>query len=953
MKRCANCGRTYHGGERFCREDGTSLHDEPAADAPAVAQAPLAGDIAQSDNTDEDLAGSATTVVGPLPQEPSEASAQLTPPPFPAQSAPPTALAAAAIAVTPGPMQSLESRTSASAQLPVLTLPLRPQRPGGAAPAHVPLPNQAIAQRNPSRPGAGPRSTAPLTQPSGDPAKAATLVTSLDSDEDEPKRSAYIGQLIDDRYLVQSMIGRGGMGAVFRCEQVHLKKTMAIKMLHESLMAKKQLIARFTREARAISRLSSPHTVMVYDFGRWGEIFYLVMELLEGEALDATLERDGPLPPDRVARLVLQMCDSLAEAHKHGIVHRDLKPENIMLVEGQAHPDFIKILDFGLAKVQGADDPYTIHSQRDIFGTPYYMSPEQIRAGEIDGRADVYAVGALMFRMLTAQHVFRPKNTFDILKAHLMEPPPKMADAAPQVSVPPLLEAIVIKALAKDPDERFQSMDELSKALVAGLRSGWKESLPGLNPPRPVVVAAKQPHAGLDGPTVQATAAAPNSPPARGMSDVIELDALKAGPDKQKLKTAAFFAALVLGVGGIAGGAWWSITSPSAQEVEPNDDLPQAQPLGPGDVAEGTIGKRRSENTGDRDCFLLPRGGEGVELAVGVTGLPNMDLQLTVHGGNAQPLWTLNHRGKGQGELLRLLNPRLTPTSVCVAEVKLAGQTPGESLSDRYTLRVERKTRSLHSESEPNDERPGNELQPSVDYSAVLDGPGDRDVFNLPGNIDGRLIKVFVELAPGQDWANLRLSLLDGSQRMVAARRVAPGELKPVLAFVGATRQQPDALVVSRVAPAGAELRADPVQYTLRYQVTDAADQAEQEPNNTEESAQPMVLGAWHHGDTGDSAAVDWLRIDGGDPAMQQIRIEAAASNSAYLLTVRDLGRGSDLRQLLVTDGAPKELLINTGTGEGYLLKATPAEGGAKARPGTVGANAARWRLKARVFTGE
>lgn len=789
------------------------------------------------------------------------------------------------------------------------------------------------------------------TQPR-DAANAATLVGSLDGDGDEEERSTYLGQLIDDRYLVQSLIGRGGMGVVFRCEQVHLKKTMAIKMLHESLVAKKQLIARFTREARAISRLSSPHTVMVYDFGRWGEIFYLVMELLEGEALDATLEREGPLQPDRVARLVLQMCDSLAEAHKQGIIHRDLKPENIMLVTGQAHPDFIKILDFGLAKVQGADDPYTIHSQRDIFGTPYFMSPEQIRAGEIDGRADIYAVGALMFRMLTGQHVFRPKNTFDILKAHLMEPPPAMADVTPDLQIPPALESLVAKALAKDPDERFQSMEELSLALVAGLRTGWKDqATAGAKPASAKTAPAKPGPAksaavgnALDGPTAPAQAQTALRPP----SEALDLDdRLSAGGVTQSRRTTAFFATLIATLLALAGGVWWSVSAPSAEEQEPNDEYSRANPLGPGSTAQGRIGKRHSDSAGDRDCFRLPAVPEGQELAIHVTGVPTMDLALQLYSESGRSVLVHSHSGKGQGELLRLPAPSLNPRVVCLGELVVPGQIPGESLSDRYVLQVDLKPRSMHSESEPNDDPPGNELQPAIAHSAILDGPTDRDVFNMPGSIDGRLLKIYLELAPGQEWASLRLALLDGKQRMIAARRVIPGELKPVLAFVGAAQQQPDVVLIQRVAAGTAELRADPVLYTLRYQITDAAEQSEVEPNNTEDSAQPMVLGAWHHGDTGDSAAIDWLRIDGGDPSMKQIRIEAAASAGPYLLTVRDLGRNGDLRQVVIAEGAPKEVIINNGSGEGFLLKATPTDAIAKRR------EAGRWRLRARVFSGE
>ena len=214
----------------------------------------------------------------------------------------------------------------------------------------------------------------------GDVDEQATKLTPFEKMEElDGERSAYVGKLIDNRYLVQALIGRGGMGAVYRVEQIHLRKEMAVKLLHENLVSRKQLVSRFAREARAISRLSSPHTVTVFDFGRWGEVFYLVMELLEGQPMDEVLQEQGPLSAQRTTAILIQMCDSLSEAHEQGIVHRDLKPENIILLSDGPHPDFVKVLDFGLAKVEDLEDPYTIHSQKDIFGTPHYMSPEQIR----------------------------------------------------------------------------------------------------------------------------------------------------------------------------------------------------------------------------------------------------------------------------------------------------------------------------------------------------------------------------------------------------------------------------------------------------------------------------------------------------------------------------------------------------------------------------------------------
>jgi tRNA A-37 threonylcarbamoyl transferase component Bud32 len=804
------------------------------------------------------------------------------------------------------------------------------------APA-VPLPGTP-ATRLPGavQPAPEPLAAASGVEPPDDGLESApTLLTSMPEDGEEVQ-SAYIGKLIDDRYLVKALIGRGGMGVVFAAEQVHLRKTMAIKLLHENLISKKQLIARFTREARAISRLSSPHTVSVYDFGRWGELFYLVMELIEGEPLDGLLEREGPLPAERVAKIVLQMCDSLAEAHKHGIVHRDLKPENIMLLRDAAHPDFVKILDFGLAKVQGVDDPYTIHSQRDIFGTPFYMSPEQIRAGDVDGRSDIYAVGALMFRMLTGEHVFRQSNTFDILRAHMMEQAPRMASVAPKAHIPEVLERVVAKALEKEPSQRFASMDELGQALALALRSGFEQTTVEAPLRQRVEVPALQPAPVVPG----AAAAGPAVDDAHLADEVVVL------PPPSRWRLWAFAAALLALVGGAA--AWlWSSDQPRELESEPNDTAQRANLLGPGDVARGTLGKRTSDRQGDRDCFRLPAVKAGQRQTVAVQGLPNLDLKLELLTAAGKTVLASSHRGRGQGEVLHHADPALGAAVVCVTEALAEGQVAGEALSDQYTLQVQYQPAPAHAEREPNDLPPGTELQAAIATQASLDGPLDRDVFSLPGQAAERTLRVTLELPAGADTRQLRLTLLDGSRRPVAMRRVTAGELQPGLAFVGALDQLADVAVVQRWPAGNATPAGDVLPYAIRYEIHDGQDQAEAEPNNTEESAQPVVLGAWHRGDCGDSAAVDWLRVEAPGGAPTRLQVEIASEGGPVMLLVQDLGSRVNLRQGTVTAGAAQVFPVQGSSGEGFLLKVTPvAEPAAKRR------EAARWRLRVRAAAG-
>ena len=278
-----------------------------------------------------------------------------------------------------------------------------------------------------------------------------------------------IGEIIDHRYRVLAILGRGGMGTVYRVEQVHLGRQMALKVLHETLLSERSLVSRFMREARAMSRLSSPHTVRVHDCGQSGSRLYLAMELLIGTSLAKELE-SGPMPWRRALSILLQMCDSLGEAHRFGVVHRDLKPDNVILLKEGPTPDLVKVFDFGLAKVHGASDPYAVESQMDVFGTPFYMSPEQVLAGTIDHRTDMYAIGAMAFEMLTGQHVFpEHRSTFELLSAHVSLPPPTVTSAFPGGGIPTVVDEIVGSLLEKDPESRIQTMSALSQALTEAL----------------------------------------------------------------------------------------------------------------------------------------------------------------------------------------------------------------------------------------------------------------------------------------------------------------------------------------------------------------------------------------------------------------------------------------------------------------------------------------------------
>ena len=278
---------------------------------------------------------------------------------------------------------------------------------------------------------------------------------------------ALLGRTINDRFRIVALLARGGMGKVYRAEQAPLGREVALKVLdpHYSGDGDPEFQKRFFLEASTCSKLTHPNTVTIFDYGKTDdEIFYIAMELLEGRTLHRALRDDGPMEPDRAMHVARQVCRSLREAHALGVIHRDLKPANVFLIEHGDEAEFVKVLDFGLVKdVRDTGEDLT---QTGLFmGSPKYMSPEQIRGERVDARADVYALGVILFEMLTGTVPFDRPNSVNILMAHVHDPPPSFAATNPNVAVPEVLEQLVRKALAKEPDERFESMDAMLDAL--------------------------------------------------------------------------------------------------------------------------------------------------------------------------------------------------------------------------------------------------------------------------------------------------------------------------------------------------------------------------------------------------------------------------------------------------------------------------------------------------------
>ena len=269
--------------------------------------------------------------------------------------------------------------------------------------------------------------------------------------------------LVDSRYRLVKRLGAGGMGEVWEVEHVSLRRPMALKLLRAAELATKTQRGRFLREAQVVSRVRHPGVVEITDFGELPNgAPFIAMELLGGRTLHQVCGEDGAMPWPRALELARQIADALAEVHRHGVVHRDLKPDNIFVSPGP--PEVVKVIDFGIARRNELDpDASKLTATGSVFGTPGYMAPEQIRGEAADARADVYALGCITHELLTGRRLFEG-GLFDRLQSHLYEPPPPLP-----TSLPSGVTRMVERCLAKQPDERFRSMEEVVDACASAL----------------------------------------------------------------------------------------------------------------------------------------------------------------------------------------------------------------------------------------------------------------------------------------------------------------------------------------------------------------------------------------------------------------------------------------------------------------------------------------------------
>ncbi len=309
-----------------------------------------------------------------------------------------------------------------------------------------------------------------------------------------------IGKVVGGRYRVLDVLGEGGIAVVYRAEHQGLGRHVALKMLHPVYGEHEELRARFQREAKALAALSHPHIVNMVDYGVEGDMPYLVMELLEGRSLRDLLDEQGTLPPERALAIVRQVLRALIFAHQRGLVHRDLKPGNVFLQQLTDTADHVKILDFGFAKFVAGDQvdqgPALTRAGK-VFGTPAYMAPEQVTGGGIDGRADLYACGVLLYEMLAGRRPFEGEVP-EMIRAKVLEQAMPLAEARPGVEVHPVLERFLSQALARldhrfpDAGAMLAALDEVPGACIRPAGVGAATTVAQLERPRsktPLVLA--------------------------------------------------------------------------------------------------------------------------------------------------------------------------------------------------------------------------------------------------------------------------------------------------------------------------------------------------------------------------------------------------------------------------------------------------------------------------------
>ena len=570
----------------------------------------------------------------------------------------------------------------------------------------------------------------------------------------------WLGRVVDGRYRVQARLGTGGMGVVYKVEHLHLGKTAAMKVLSPETAAKPEMIRRFRLEAQSVSKLNHPNIVQTFDFGQSDGALYLVMEYIKGDDLSSLLRREGPWSFARAARFFAQVCSGLTEAHEAGIVHRDLKPENLMLVRRREGVEHAKVLDFGLAKLrERGPNERAISTGGQVIGTPYYMAPEQVRGEDLDARADIYSLGATLYRVLTGEPPFDAPSPMSVLSKHLTDDVVPPRSRAPARALPIDADRIVLRAMAKSVEDRYASaaevQEDLERALTAPGVATTSVATVALRKSTAVARAAGEaPTLSLgipptrSGTTAAAIAAtAPAITAEKSASDVAatsaedDLDRLRRSDvddyewslRRQRLLRRLVFPLIALAVVGAAAFAAikrpWE--RPDGNEHEPNNTPGYANLLLQAPV-RGTIGAPLNARESDVDYFRVPAGNGPRSLHARLEGVPGVDLVLELFDAQGRRIAKSDARGHGLGEWLQPTAIGPTEAYLAVREVWIDGTPPTANALDPYTLTARWGPPQPDWELEPNDwPTAATPLPASGRVRGYLGSGEDRDWFSV------------------------------------------------------------------------------------------------------------------------------------------------------------------------------------------------------------------------------
>ncbi len=553
-----------------------------------------------------------------------------------------------------------------------------------------------------------------------------------------------IGLVVIDRYRILEVIGRGGMGTVYKVEHTRLGKLLAMKLLTGELARNPEVVRRFKQEALTVSKLSSSNTVQVFDFGvAESGLTYLVMELVAGEDLGRVLRSQGPISFDRLSKIVVQVCKSLSEAHQKGIVHRDIKPENIMLIRGREEGEVAKVLDFGLAKLREGTELNELTSSGAIVGTPYYMAPEQIRGETVDERADIYALGVVMYRALSGAYPFSGATPMAVFTKHLSQKPEPPSARAKDLGIPAAADRIILRALQKNPADRFRTVLELQQALIEEGQALGSSSIQTL----------------LDSTTTRAIADPKPGEVSASRIDhslIATRNELLAFERKLRRKRYGLWLALIMLITLPATIAVVRIkklrSDPAAgftgEEHEPNSTAADANFIPYGRSIAGFIGKRIDATKSDRDFYVAdigagPNPPEAL-IQLRTSALPNFALCTLVYRQGLTAAIGQYCVGRMNRDLV-IPALRLEPGRYLFAvlqDMDPYGQPEHkfvhENISDAYTLSIEPAELDKTREIEPNDQIPqANLLMPGSSIAASLGWTRDEDVLCIPAETEG------------------------------------------------------------------------------------------------------------------------------------------------------------------------------------------------------------------------